>query len=129
MKGGPERDLLRVLVHEPSWRPTIREHLERMGIDETADTRLVRRLAASEPEVPAATLLEETDDTGRSLLTQVMGERWGPHNVDAIVDGALRKIESRKLETQLRAIDRQLPVASDEEKTELAAELHRLLSA
>jgi hypothetical protein len=43
-----------------------------------------------------------------------------------MVDGALRKIESRALVVQLRAIDRQITVASEEEKVELAQQKESL---
>ena len=109
-------------MHEPSWRPKVREHLERASVS----NELLKRLAEASPEEPAAALLDDLDDSGRSLLTQVMAEQWGALDVDAIVVGALRKIESRTVETRLRAIDRQLPVASEGEKTELLREKEAL---
>lgn len=119
----PERDLVRVMLHEPEWRGRIDAALQRLAARETPAWRAMRLLARADASASPGALVEETDDGEvRSLLTQLAGEGWGDLNVDAIVDAALRRLESAALEEQLEAIDRKIPVATDEEKVALLRE-------
>ncbi len=121
-RSSPERDLLRVMLREPAWRGRITEHLQSMPAGEEPERSLLSLVGQTEPAVSGGEILERVDGEARTVLTELLAEQWGTLDVDAIVDGALRKIESRSLEQRLRAIDRQLPVASEQEKLELAQE-------
>ncbi len=119
---GPERDLLRVMLHEPSWRSRIAERLGERPANADPLADLVRFVAAADGQASPGDLLSQVEGMPRTVLAQLLSEPWGDVNADAIVDGALGKIESRSLLARVDAIDRQIPVASEDEKMVLAQE-------
>ena len=122
----PERDLLRVMLHEAGWRERIVERLVELQSEENADRQLLLHVGALDAKVVGSEVLDRVAPEERGAVTELLAEPWGDMNVDAMVDGALRKIESRALLTQLRAIDRQITVASEEEKVVLARQKESL---
>lgn len=121
-RASPERDLLRVMLREPAWRGRIRDELDRLRDAVGPERPLLLLVGAAEPGISGGELLEQAGGEARTLLTELLAEEWGSLDVDAIVDGALGRIESRELEARLWAIDRELPVASEQEKLALAQE-------
>ncbi|MDH4350690.1 MAG: hypothetical protein OEW56_06050, partial [Gemmatimonadota bacterium] len=69
---------------------------------------------------PPATLLEVLDASSRVLLAQLLEEAWEPPDLNAVVSGALNRLEARRVERELREIDRRLPLAPEAEKSTLA---------
>ncbi len=124
--GGPERDLLRVMLREPEWRSRVSEQLEDMAVRGDLQRQLLDLLAGAGPKASASELLDQVDGEARTLLSELLAEEWGELDVDAIVEGALRKIESRPVEERLQAIDRQITVASEADKMELTREKESL---
>ncbi|NIM51110.1 MAG: DNA primase [Gemmatimonadales bacterium] len=125
-RSAPERDLLRVMLREPAWRGRIAERLQGLIVLEGAERQLLDLLGKAGPAVSGGELLEDVGADARGLLAELLAEQWGSPNVDAVVDGALKRIESRALEKQLRDIDRQISVATEQEKMELAREKESL---
>jgi len=123
----PERDLARVLLHEPSWRARVAKELTRLLPRDTPEWHLLQFLAEADPTLPVGDLIQHVADAAlQSQLTQLVGETWGDINVPETVDGALRRLESREVEQQLNAIDRKIPVASEDEKLALTREKEQL---
>lgn len=121
-RGSPERDLLRIILRKPEWRGRIVEQLGALEIRDGPEKELIGLLCA-DPDLTGAELLEGLDGETRALLSQLLAEEWSEPNPDAIVEGALRKIESRPLESRLSAIDREMTLASEQEKIELTREI------
>ncbi len=121
-----EHELLRVMVHEPAWRARIAEGLAGVELKPGPERELLEILSQVEADVAGGELLDQVEGEARGLLVQLLAEEWGQLNVDAIVNGALGKLESRALVEQLRAIERQITVASEDEKMELAREKESL---
>jgi DNA primase len=122
----PERALVSVMVHEPAWRGRIAERLEGLELSRGPEAELLGLLGGADQAVSGSELLEEVEGEARSVMVEVLAEPWGALNVDALVDGSLKKIESRALVARLRAIDRQITVADEQEKLELAREKESL---
>ena len=122
-RGGPERDLVRVMLREPTWRGRIAEQLKALQPAAGPDGELLAVLERAGGDLPGGELVEQVEGEARTLLTRLIEEDWSEPNVDAIVDGALKKIESRQLEERLHDIDRQMTLASEQEKVELAREI------
>ncbi len=119
---GAERELLRVLLHEPALRPRVADRLS--GLPDRTDllTELLGFVARSDPEATGGDLLPQVEGEARALLATLLAEPWGAVNSDAIVEGALGRMESRELMKRVEAIDRQISVASEDEKMVLAQE-------
>jgi DNA primase len=123
LRAGPERDLVRVMLREPAWRGRIAEQLKALQPAPGPDTELLGVLERAGPDLPGGELVAQVQGEARTLLTRLLEEDWSEPNVDAIVEGALKKIESRQLEKRLDDIDRQMTLASEQEKVELAREV------
>lgn len=119
---GPERELLRVMVHEPTWRSRIAERLEHVEGRTGTLSELVDFVAGSSPEASGSDLLPQVEGEARAVLAALLSESWGTVDCGAIVEGALGKMESWQLLRRVEAIDRQIPVASEDEKITLAKE-------
>ena len=119
---GPERDLLRVLVHEPAWRARIAARLASLEGRSGTLSELVNLVAGASPEASGGDLLVQVEGEARTLLAMFLAEPWGAVNAEAIVEGAFGKMESWLLLRRVEAIDRQMPVASEDEKTVLTRE-------
>jgi DNA primase len=122
----PEVQLARVMLHQPSWRPRIAEQLPRPMPRDSAATELLMLLATTDPSVGGSELVSQTEGVVRGLLVELLGEESQVPNVDAVVEGALNRLESRGIEERLASIDRRMPVATEDEKIELAREKESL---
>ncbi len=115
---GAVRDLLRVMVHEPEWRGRIAEQwADRSDLSEAA--RALFEALAQEPTAPAAEVAGRLSGEAQGLLAGLLAEPWGPLEVDALVEGAFRRLDSRRLEAELERIERALPFAPEAEKPDL----------
>ncbi len=119
-RGGPERDLLRVMLNAPEWRSRIAEQIGDPSWLHEPERSLVTEFAAAPPELAGPDLLAHVQGEARTLVTELLRQGWGEFDVDALVTGAINKLDSRPLEAELRDLDRRLPFASADEKPELA---------
>jgi len=117
-----ERGLLRVMVHEPAMRGRIAEHLGGETPLSTSARLLVDALAARGAE-PAAGALEALDGEARALLTELLNQPTRGLDVDAVVDGWLRRLDEVGLDARSGAITRAMPFAPESEKSELMRQL------
>jgi DNA primase len=114
----PERELLRVMVHAPEWRSRVAELLPEQVTLHRPERDLVD-LVASEPDRSAHELLELVDGARRVLLAELIEQGLGEGNLDAIVEGALNRLESRSLRERKRAVSREMAVADEAQKIKL----------
>jgi DNA primase len=119
---GPERDLLRVVVHEPAVRTSVAARLAEIPGHTGALAELLSFVARSDPEASEGDLLRQVDGEARTLLATLLAEPWGAVDSNAIIEGAFGKLESRELVLRVEAIDRAIPVASESEKLKLTIE-------
>jgi hypothetical protein len=112
------RELLRVMVHRPDWRRRIAEQwTDRADLSEVE--RALFDALAAEADTPAAELIQRLSDPARALAASLLAEPSGPLEVDALVEAALRRLDSRRLEIELERIERALPFAPEAEKSDL----------
>jgi DNA primase len=112
---GPLADLLRVMVHEPAWRARIAEQLtDRATLPDPA-RQLLEALAGA-GDASAAEILSQLGEPARALLLELLAEPWGPLELGALVEGALNRLDSRRLEVERERIARGLPFASAAEQ-------------
>ena len=93
----PERELVRVMLHRPDWRTRICEALPAgVGLNEP-EGELLRLLVETDEEVSASTLMTQEEGNARVLLRETLDQGLGEENIDAIVAGALSRLEGRLL--------------------------------
>jgi DNA primase len=124
--GWPEYDLVRVMLRARQWRARIREQLDDLPQSGTPAWQLLTAVANAGPDVGAGELMDEVDGDARILLAKLVEEPAGGLDEDATVEAALRRIESRAIESRLGEIDRRIVVAAEDEKLTLAREKEEL---
>ena len=118
----PERELLRVMLHSPGWRGRIRESLPESVRLVEPEGELIKIIAAVQEKTGAGEILESVEGLARVVVAELLRQGLGEENVDAIVEGALRRLENRSLNEQKRAVTRKIAVATEEEKVKLLQE-------
>lgn len=124
--GSAERNLTRVMVHEPQWRSRIAELVPDTSILGGPDRELFEYLAIQPDEATGPQMLREVDGEVRAVLAQLLEEAWGDLDVDAIVAGAINDLDSRSVEASLEQVQRQLAVAPTDEKVTLTRQIESL---
>jgi DNA primase len=114
-----ERELLRVILHAPEWRARVKESLPAVEYIHEPERELIGLLAEAGPEAGSGEFVDLVDGEARTVLLELLQQGLGEENVDAIVEGAIRRLENRSLAQKKRAVARQIAVASEEEKIEL----------
>jgi DNA primase len=117
-----ERHLLRVMVHEPAFRARIAGHLAR-GLPLSKPARTLADALAPLGDGPAAPLLSALEGEPRALLAELMEQPTGGLDVDAVVAGALNRLDSDSLAAEFHELERALPFAPESEKPELVRKL------
>ena len=125
-RSSAERDLIRVMLRAPEWRSRVAEQLSELEGRNPVEWGLLTHIAQSDPDVSGGELLEQVAPEARPILAELLAEPSGEFAEDATVVGALRKIESRRIEKRLHQINRRIVMASEEEKLELAREKETL---
>ncbi|MBI2537188.1 MAG: DNA primase [Gemmatimonadetes bacterium] len=115
---GPERELLRVMTREPEWRSRIAEQVADRAVLREPARRVFDALVAA-GAAPAAEVLSGLTGEPQALLAELLAEPWGGLELDALVEGAVNRLDSRRLEAEVERIERALPFAAEAEKTEL----------
>jgi DNA primase len=123
--GRPERDLLRAMLREPEWRSRVAELVPDRSIMFQPERDLIERLIA-EPTVQGGAILGEVEGEARELLHTLLEHPWGAINVDAIVDGAIGRLQSRPLQAELDELQRALPFAGKPEQDKIAQRVRSL---
>jgi DNA primase len=123
-----ERNLTRVMVHEPQWRSRILEQVPDPSVLREPDRELFAYLSIQPDDVGAAEMLGQVQGEARTVLAGVLREEWGEQlDVDAIVDGSLNSLRSRSMEADLETLQRRLTVASEDEKPEIVHQIEAVV--
>ena len=123
---GPERDLLRVMVHETDMRERIDELVTDRSILREPDATLFAVLAEAPPEEPLGALLETLAGDAHTVLAELLEAQWGELDVNALVTGAVNRLDARRLERELKELERKIPLATEDEKPALAKRVDTL---
>lgn len=115
---GAEKALLLLLLAGEPWRARVREAVAA----EDFEYSLYR--AVFEAEVDDAP--ERLDESAARVFEALRAEGLGGREPDVLFERALNWIEARRLERQLDQLDREIPLASEEEQPALIAEKRRV---
>jgi hypothetical protein len=121
-----ERNLTRVLVHEPQWRSRIVEQIDDPSVLGEPDRALFEYLSIQPADVTGAEMLAHVEGAARTVLESVLEEGWGEMDVDALVAGSLNHLRSRSIEKKLEHLRRHMAVAPEDEKPGIVQEIDSL---
>jgi DNA primase len=123
---GAERELVRVLLHRPSYFEQV---VERVGADQFRDPELAEIFAAMielGPDAPRLELAERLGEDAVAVLQELLEETGGLEHSDKAVDGSLAALQVRELTERMAEIDTLMPLADDAQKNALMQEKQQL---
>jgi hypothetical protein len=123
---GAERELVRVLLHRPTYFEQV---VERVGAESFRDPELRRIFAAlveKGADAGPEALAEGLDEDAVEAMQELLEEPGGLDHADEAVSGSLALLHERDLTERLGEIDRELPLATSAEKDDLTREKIRL---
>ena len=116
---GAERELVRVLLHRPTYFEQV---VERVGADGFRDPELRRIFAAMVAlgaDAGPEPLAERLDPDSVEVMQELLDEPGGLDHADETVAGSLALLHERHLAQRMSEIDRELPLANSAEKDQL----------
>ena len=121
-----ERELVRVLLHRPAY---LEQVLERVGEDSFRDEPLreiFREMTELGADAGASVLADHLDEDTVLAMQELLDDAGGLDRADEIVAGSLAAMHERELTERMAEIDRELPIASEDEKDVLIQEKRTL---
>lgn len=123
---GAERELARVLLHRPAYFEQV---IERVGAESFRDPvlgRIVAAMVEHGAEAGADVLAAALDGDAVVTMQELLEETGGLDHADETVAGSLAAMHERSLTQRMGEIDRELPIASAEQKDDLTREKMQL---
>ncbi len=121
--GGPERHLVRLLLAGEPWASRVREQVKPGDLEYTIYRAILQALLNDR--------VDTLDETETWVLGRLKEDGLGEPDPDGLLVGALNQLEARRLGRELELLDRQIPLASEDErarlvqrKVQLAAEIN-----
>ncbi len=121
-----ERNLTRVMVHEPGWRSRIAEQVPDPSVLGDPDRVLFEYLAKQPDDVTGSEMLSHVEGEARTVLAGVLEEALGEIDVDALVAGSLNHLRGRGIESELETLRRHMAVAAEEDKPGIVQQINSL---
>ena len=122
-----ERELLRVMLHDRRYVEPIAERIGAESLVDPVYRAIFTELVTLGPEATIGEIAGSFDEETIGVLEELMAERGGLDRANEIVDGSLSALASRELDARLSAIDREMPLATPDEKDDLIREKEQLL--
>jgi DNA primase len=124
--GNAERDLLHVMLHCPDRRRSVLERLPDRALLREPEATLLEQLGQVPEGVPTGDLLTTIDEAGRGLLVHLLESPWNPDTAGAVLEGALAKLDDRRIDREIRALRSQMAVLPDQEKLDVTNRIRTL---
>ena len=118
LPSGAEKALLILLLEGEPWRARVLEAVDAEDFEFAPYRAVFEALVEDAPE--------RLDETAARAFEQLRAEGLGARQPDDVFAGAVGWIEARGLQRQVELIDRELPLASEEEKLQLVLQKKRL---
>jgi DNA primase len=123
---GAERELIRVLLHRPSYVEQVAERLGAESFHDLLLRAIYEAVVQEGSEADAATLAGRLEDDAVAEMQALLEESGGLDRADEIVAGSLAALHERNLAARMDEIDALMPLASTEEKDALTLEKMQL---
>ena len=113
-----EKSLLLVMMAGEAWRAKVVEAVDPEEIEFPAYRALFEALADDAPD--------RLDETAARAYEALQAEGLGQSTPDALFDQSVNWLEARRLDRAIERINREIPLATEDEKARLANEKKRL---
>jgi len=113
-----ERELIRLLLHRRQHMEAVAEYVGADSFREPALAQIFSRLL-EQPEIGVDDLAAGVDDDAIAVLDELSSSDGGLDVPARIIQDCVAVLKQRPLSEEIDDIDRQLPLADDEEKTRL----------
>jgi DNA primase len=114
-----EWELVRIMLHRRSQVEFVAERAGPQDFHEPSLRAIYARMAAAISDPTVGDLAEGLDERANAVLQQLLAEDGGLDDVERTVQDCLAKLHLKRLREEREEIDRQLPLASDADKTAL----------
>ncbi|MEE8251500.1 MAG: DNA primase [Gemmatimonadales bacterium] len=112
-----ERELIRVLIHEPAWRGRVAEQLGDTSVLHQPEGGILEALFELEENQPASRLMNSLEGESRVILAELLSQPgFDATRADEAVASSLEKIESRARDRERAELDKQMPFLTEAEK-------------
>jgi DNA primase len=115
---GAEKALLILMLEGEPWRARVLDTVDADDFEFMPYRAVFEALVEDAPE--------RLDETAARVFEQLRAEGLGARQPDEVLAGAVGWIEARGLQRQVESIDRELPLASEDQKMELVLQKKRL---
>lgn len=117
-----ERELVRMLLHQRRYVEVAVERVDPGAFTDSAYGAIFAALAnaaAHDADAPIDVIAAGLDEDATAVLQELLNETGGIDRAQETVDGAVNALLARRIADELTEIDRQLPLASPDEKDRL----------
>ena len=112
-----ERELIRVLVHEPAWRGRVAEQLGDTSVLHQPEGGILTALFELEENQPASRLMNSLEGESRVIFADLLSQPgFAATRADEAVASSLEKIENRARDRERAELDKQMPFLTEAEK-------------
>ena len=121
-----ERALLAVMIHVRSRMEAIAERVSADDFWHPPHRRIFTALLSGGSDATPEDIAAALEDDDVPILQELLEEHASVTDVDSTIEGSVAMLRVRELDARLAAIDREMPLATDEEKDQLIEEKGRL---
>jgi DNA primase len=122
-----ERELLRVILHDRRYVEVVAERFGAESFTDPAYRMIFTELVTLGPDATIGEIAGAFDEDAIEVLEELIAEDGGLDRASEIVEGSISILASRDLDARLSDIDREMPLASADEKDDLIREKEQLL--
>jgi DNA primase len=122
-----ERELLRVMLHDRRYVELVAERIGAESFSDATYRMIFTELVALGPDATIGEIAGGFDEEAIEVLEELMAEGGGLDRANEIVEGSVSAIASRDVDARLTDIDREMPLATPDEKDDLIREKEKLL--
>jgi DNA primase len=121
-----ERELVRVMLHDRRYIEPIAERIGSESFVDPVYRTIFTELVTLGPDATIGEIAGSFDEETIGVLEELMAEGGGLDRANELVDGSLSALESRRVDERLAEIDREMPLATPDEKDDLIREKEQL---
>jgi len=117
-----ERELLRMMLHDRRYVELVDERIGAESFTDETYRTIFTELVALGPDATISEIAGGFDEVAIEVLEELLAESGGLDRANEVVEGSISLIASRDVQARLTDIDREMPLASPDEKDDLIRE-------